>query len=106
MRTVATMIVQGSEPTKFDDVSTEALLPLGTDMFAELGKSEHVGLAFAITSYGLEDDYGGDFGNVPTPDYEHRIYLDTRTDNYLVLRPAQDGSYYAAESAEGWTRIR
>lgn len=57
------------------------------------------GLAFAITLKSINDDFGGDkqkpIAAFPRPDYEHRIYLDEFTDNFIVERPNRAGQYWS-----------
>jgi hypothetical protein len=72
-----------------------------TETFANLGKPEHAGMCFAITHRYLRETWGGDAAKMleglPRPDYDHRIYLDQLTDNYIVMRPDNDGAYKPEE---------
>ena len=81
-----------------------------TDKFAELGKPEHVGHAFAIARYALDHevkDMEKFILGLPRPDYEHGIWHDTATDNLIVLRASKDGSYALDEfTSAGSKRLR
>ncbi len=72
--------------------------------FADLGKSEHVGNAFAITRRALALEVNGNWekfvAKLPRPDYEHGIWHDTATDNLIVIRADKDGRY-ALEALAG-----
>ena len=70
-------------------------------MFDLLGDAEVTmpdGLGFYITRKCVEDEFGGDekkmISRLPRPDYEHRIYKDESTDNYMVLRPGAGNRYW------------
>ncbi len=65
------------------------------EQFVKLGQKprQWPGSAFAFTKQALQDEFGGDWGRVPKPDYGHRIYLDPISDNFLVIRQAADSSY-------------
>lgn len=68
-------------------------------LFVQLGKPEHAGHAFAMTSEAIDDiglfaeDGKLRLEKLPRPDYEHRVYRDTRSGNYLVVRPDATGRY-------------
>lgn len=62
------------------------------DTFVELGKSGNEGMAFAITRRDFCEVYGSDPANFPKPEYDHAVFLDTATENYIVVRPSADGS--------------
>lgn len=72
--------------------------------FADLGKPEHVGNAFAITRKALTLEAKGDWkefvSKLPRPDYEHGIWHDPATDNLVVIRADKDGGY-ALEALTG-----
>ena len=63
------------------------------DTFTELGKPGNEGMAFAITLLDFAEVYGSDPANFPNPDYEHGVFLDTATGNYIVVRPTVYGEY-------------
>lgn len=81
------------------------------DMFELLGKVEVIaedGIGFCITRQCIEEEFGGSekkmLKAIPTPDYEHRIYKDNVTDNYMVMRPGPGHRYWGF--ASGFQRIR
>lgn len=72
------------------------------DRFADLGKPENIGNAFAITRRALhlaevKGDTAKFVSRLPRPDYEHGIWHDTATDNLIVIRPNKDGCYALEE---------
>lgn len=60
--------------------------------FEALGRPESTGLAFAITRKAA-NELGLTIDTLPRPDYEHRIWLDRLTDNFIVARPDANGVY-------------
>ena len=123
---------QGKGPTRFDDelISPQtaewiaeakrelaAMTPAEREafwkpktveqMYAELGKPEHVGQGFAITVKCLQAEFGGNVENVlavPAPDYDHALFVDEVTDNILVIRADGDGEYKGC--SPDWKRLR
>jgi hypothetical protein len=73
-------------------------------MFPKLGDAGPA-MGFAISEAGIECFGGLDemLAALPTPAYEHALFLDPATDNVIVARPSEDGVY--AET-EGWRRLR
>jgi hypothetical protein len=61
--------------------------------FEEFAKEDHIGKAMVITVEVWENDYCQDVERVPRPAFAHRIYIDERTDNLLIVRPDIHGSY-------------
>jgi hypothetical protein len=68
------------------------------EMFAELGKPGNEGNAFAITRHALVD-IGDDVSKWPRPDYEHAIFLDPHSGNYLIERGGRPGGYWCERGA-------
>lgn len=78
------------------------------DSFANLGKPEHLGMAFAITRHGIDCNFKSVealMKVLPRPDYEHGIWLDEVTDNLLVIRPNADGVYALAELTASGSKV-
>lgn len=76
-------------------------------MFDDLGQPGNEGKAFAITLKCIEDlglSHENIVEKLPRADYAHHVYLDNRTDNYLVIRPTIDGDL--GLDVHGLTRIR
>lgn len=76
------------------------------DPWSDLGKPPNVGMCFAITACDMEDEYQGDLSKIPRPGYDHGIWLDTRTDNYLVARPNRNGEYDDLFKSHQFKRVR
>lgn len=83
-----------------------------TEMFARLGDPDGIGKAFAITrdaSLSVED-----VSALPKPDYDHQIWLDDITKNFIVVRPDAAGGYWHggrldyrdAKITDAWKRVR
>jgi hypothetical protein len=72
------------------------------DAFFNLGKPENSGLCFAVTPEALKEFFAGDVENFPKPDFEHAIFKDGLTKNYIVCRP-EFGGY---DQWAHWERIR
>ncbi len=73
------------------------------EMFTKLGMPEYAGHCFAITLKSIDDNgltHENIMSRLPRPDYDHRIYRDKITDNYIVMRPPY------ATNAEHWERVR
>lgn len=104
IQTPAEMAADAEGPTVFDSPERQerALAEAGIDPFLLLAKPENAGHGFAITGLAFASQYGGEF---PRPDYEHRIYADTITANFLVIRPDANGVYWGEDKPE-WERLR
>lgn len=64
-------------------------VPTLNDLFVALGVPGNEGKAFAIVPYHYPELLSNgqlDLTKLPVPDYEHHIYADTITDNYIVVR--------------------
>ncbi len=72
--------------------------------FERLGDDGGVGMAFAISRVALGEDYAGNLENLPRPAYDHGIWLDPGTGNYIVLRAETDGGFHPI--VEKWRRLR
>ncbi len=67
-------------------------------MFDLLGSVEVTapdGLGFCISLSKFDGDEKKLLKAIPTPDYEHRIYKDEATGDYLVMRPGPGHKYVA-----------
>ncbi len=94
-----------SKEIVFDEREYEAVPSLPTmraaieASFVALGEAPvtPTGLAFAITRKAIADEFGGDtdkmLAALPRPDYEHAIFHDEITNNYIVARPNAGGKY-------------
>lgn len=72
--------------------------------FARLGDDDSAGLAFAVSQVALGEECGGSLENLPRPAYDHGIWIDPASSNYIVLRPETDGSYHPVVG--NWRRVR
>jgi hypothetical protein len=82
-----------------------APLPI-REAFRQLGAPEHVGHAFAFTEETFNVDFGKAIENIPKPDFEHRVYRDTMTGNFLVVRPDKAGTYGSIARDDWMKQVR
>ena len=77
--------------------------PALLDLFERL-KDAGPNMAFAVTRKRIEDEQLGDPATWPEPDYQHGIWRDPYTDNYMVVRAKEDGTYCVPH--ENMERVR